>query len=166
MRIVIIALAFLFCVAPVLAERPLSQKELMAHVDRMIDSTSESPNPEVMAIHGVLLTMKGLLIGGNAQEFFENVIVPYLEKELQRIRKEKSPGEAELEKYSPLGGMGICQDVQMRCAKMVPKDTEFFYGLFDEDENLVAITKVKPDGTEELVWGKLRRPLKKEERAI
>lgn len=70
---------------------------------------------------------------------------------------------AELDKYQPVQ-VGLCEDVQLPCAKMVLKDTKFFYAVFSMEGKLIAITKVKPDGSEETIFGKL--PLKKGEHEL
>ena len=69
---------------------------------------------------------------------------------------------AELDKYEPIRA-GICEDVQLPCLFMMLKDTPFFYAIF-KDGKLIAITRVKPDGSEETIFGKL--PYKKGERDI
>lgn len=68
----------------------------------------------------------------------------------------------ELEKYQPIAG-GFCGDVQLNCIKMIPADTDIFYAVF-KDGKIIAITRVKPDGKEETIWGKL--PLRKGEQNI
>ena len=69
----------------------------------------------------------------------------------------------ELEKYEPIN-VGFCEDVQLPCARLVLKGTDFFYSVFSKEGKLLAITKVKPDGKEEVIWGKL--PLKPNEREL
>ena len=50
---------------------------------------------------------------------------------------------------------------------MVLKDTKIFYAIFSMDGKLLAITLEKPDGTEEVIWGKLPRlPPKKGEHDV
>ncbi len=61
-----------------------------------------------------------------------------------------------LEQYRPLA-MIFCEDVQLRCALMIPKDTDLFYAVFSEEGKLIAITKVDKTGKETIVWGKLRK---------
>ena len=73
----------------------------------------------------------------------------------------------ELEKYEPVQ-IGSCEDVgNLPCVKMVLKDTKIFYAIFSMDGRLLAITLEKPDGTEEVIWGKLPRlPKKKGEHDV
>ena len=73
----------------------------------------------------------------------------------------------ELEKYRPVQ-IGSCEDVgNLPCVKMVLKDTKIFYAIFSMDGKLLAITLEKPDGTEEVIWGKLPRlPPKKGEHDV
>lgn len=66
-----------------------------------------------------------------------------------------------LELYEPLEA-GFCGDVQLNCVKMVLKETEIFYVVFDRGK-LIAITRVH-DGKETVIWGKL--PLRKNEKDI
>ncbi len=62
-------------------------------------------------------------------------------------------------------GAGVCEDVNLPCVKMVSKDTEFFYAIF-KDGKLVAVTKVRKDGIEEVIWGDLKLPLKPNEKEL
>lgn len=73
---------------------------------------------------------------------------------------------AELDKYDPIQA-GMCEDVASPCVKMVLKNTTFFYAIFSMDGKLIAITRVRQDGTEETIWGKLPRlPQKKGEHDV
>ena len=75
-----------------------------------------------------------------------------------------SAWSAELDKYEPLT-VGFCEDVNnLPCVKMVLKDTKIFYAVFSMDGKLIAITRVKPDGSEETIFGKL--PPKKGEHEL
>ena len=65
----------------------------------------------------------------------------------------------ELEKYEPIN-VGFCKDVQLPCARLVLKGTDFFYAVFKEGR-LIAITKISK-GKEEVIWGKLLKPNEKE----
>lgn len=69
----------------------------------------------------------------------------------------------DINQYTPLN-MGMCKDVELRCAVMIHKDTPIYYAIFSDDGNLVAITKAEVGKPEETVWGKL--PLKKGEKEI
>ena len=70
---------------------------------------------------------------------------------------------AEPDKYKEVE-KGFCEDIQLPCIRVLFHDMEF-YAVF-EDGNLVAITKKNQNGREEVIWGKLKLPLKKGEYEI
>lgn len=67
-----------------------------------------------------------------------------------------------IEQYTPIT-LGFCEDVQLRCAEMIHKDTPIFYAVFSNEGKIVAITKIDK-GKEIVVWGTL--PLKKGEKRL
>lgn len=68
----------------------------------------------------------------------------------------------DLAKYIPLG-VGICEDVQLPCVRMIAEDTPMFFAVFDKDKKLIAITKMVGK-KETTVWGQL--PLKPHEKRL
>lgn len=68
-----------------------------------------------------------------------------------------------LKDYKPLTNIILCQDVQLPCAMMIPKDVDIFFAVFSKKGELIAITRMH-DGKEETVWGKL--PLKVGEKEL
>lgn len=58
----------------------------------------------------------------------------------------------DLKDYTLLS-LGYCEDVQRPCAKLIKKDTPYYYAVI-EDGKLIAITKAEK-GKEVTVWGKL-----------
>lgn len=64
-----------------------------------------------------------------------------------------------LNKYRPIE-FGICEDVNLRCVKMIPVTSEIFYAVFSDDGKLLSISKFV-NGKEVAIHGKI--PLRKNE---